>query len=143
MSRVPPRCVALAVLTVADGYALQHRDDLPTIAAPGCWGLFGGSVGDDETPVAAIRREIREELDLDLDLGHWRELWRVLYVVPFWGEPVHHVVFAADITGCWHRHVLGEGQGTGVFPIDALPEPMEPVVIAMLQRYHDQERRSR
>ena len=128
------------MLTVGGRYALQHRDDLPTVAAPGRWALFGGSVDDGEPPEIAIRREVREELGLDV--ADWRLLWRVRYYVPFWDAEVHHFIFAADVTEIWPRHVLDEGQGTDVFAIDALPTPMEPVVIAMLERFHDEAHRA-
>lgn len=131
--------IVLAVLTVGSRYALQHRDDLPTVAAPGCWALFGGSVDEGEVPEAAIRREVREELALDV--VDWRLLWRVRYYVAFWDAEVHHFIFAADITEMWPQHVLHEGQATDVFAIDALPTPMDPAVIAMLERHHDEAHR--
>ena len=56
------------------------------------------------------------------------------------GTPEGVVLYAADVTGLWARHVLHEGQAAGLFPIDGLPRPMEPVVVALLERYHDQER---
>ena len=46
--------VALAILTVGDGYALQHRDDIPSIAAAGHWALFGGTVADGEEPATWV-----------------------------------------------------------------------------------------
>jgi 8-oxo-dGTP pyrophosphatase MutT (NUDIX family) len=45
---------------------LQHRSkDAPTY--PDQWGFFGGSIENNETPVDAIRREIKEELGLSLE----------------------------------------------------------------------------
>ena len=134
--RHAPASVALAIMTVAGRYALQLRDDRPDIAAPGHWALFGGSLDGDETPRLAVRREIREELALEVT--DWRELWRVRYYVPFRDAEVLHFIFAADVTEVWARHVLHEGQATGLFPIDDLPRPMEPVVVALLERYHEQ-----
>ena len=133
--RHAPAAVALAIMTVAGRYALQLRDDRPDIAAPGHWALFGGSLDGDETPRLAVRREIREELALEVT--DWRELWRVRYYVPFRDAEVLHFIFAADVTDVWARHVLHEGQATGLFPIDGLPRPMEPVVVALLERYHE------
>jgi 8-oxo-dGTP diphosphatase len=133
-ARVVPRAVVLAILTVGDAYALQHRDERPDVASPGHWALFGGAVQDGETAVAAIRREIGEELGLDVE--RWRDLWTVRCAVPFWGAEVPHHIYAADVTAVWERHVLGEGQAAAVFPISALPRPMEPLVIALLERYH-------
>jgi 8-oxo-dGTP pyrophosphatase MutT (NUDIX family) len=130
---VPPEIV-LAILTVSDGYVLQLRDNLPTIASPGCWGLFGGGIDEGEDPAAAIRRDIREELGLDIT--DWRELWAVRHYVPFCDAVVRHVIFVADVTGFWKKHVLGEGQATGVFRIDELPHPTPPIVSALLERYH-------
>ena len=134
--RHAPAAVALAIMTVAGRYALQLRDDRPDIAAPGHWALFGGSLDGDETPRLAVRREIREELALDVT--DWRELWRVRYYVPFRDAEVLHFIFAADVTDVWARHVLHEGQAAGLFHIDGLPHPMEPVVVALLERYHEQ-----
>ena len=133
-ARGSPPSIALAVLTVSGGYALQLRDNVPTIASPGYWALFGGAIDGGESPPAAIRREIREELSLDV--AEWRELWRVRYYVPFWDALVAHWVFAADLTVLWPTHVLREGHATGVFAIDDLPQPIEPIVTALLERYH-------
>ena len=44
---------------------LQHRtDDAPTF--PGLWCLFGGGIEENESPEASVRRELREELQLEL-----------------------------------------------------------------------------
>ena len=134
---IPP-AVALAILTVGDGYALQLRDDVPTIASPGRWALFGGSLNTGEPARTGIRREIFEELRLDI--CDWRQLWTVLYHVPFYDSVVPHVVFAADVTWTWAKHVLQEGQAAQVFGIGELPQPMDPIVSALLERYHDQVR---
>jgi 8-oxo-dGTP pyrophosphatase MutT (NUDIX family) len=135
-----PAAVALAILRVGGLYVLQLRDNRPDVASPGFWALFGGSLDGNETPLAAIRREIREELALDVT--EWDELWRVRYYVPLRDAEVLHHIFAADVTDVWARHVLYEGQAAGLFPIDDLPQPIEPVVVALLERYHDRVRPS-
>ena len=45
-----------------DSYLLQLRDNNPTIVYPGCWGLFGGSIEEGESPREAIARELQEEI---------------------------------------------------------------------------------
>ncbi len=56
-----------AIIMVEDGrYLMQLRDDIPRIFYPGFWGCFGGAVTSGEEPVAALRRELREELEFEL-----------------------------------------------------------------------------
>lgn len=60
------RWCAAALLVTPDGrYLMQLRDDKPAILLPGHWALFGGTVDPGETPEAAMRRELEEELELE------------------------------------------------------------------------------
>ncbi|MFI4987569.1 MAG: NUDIX domain-containing protein [Alphaproteobacteria bacterium] len=55
-----------ALLLLRDGrYVLQLRSAKPSIWYPGHWGLFGGAVDRGERPLAALRRELREELEYE------------------------------------------------------------------------------
>ncbi len=58
--------VAALILVENDGYLMQHRDLKPQIWHPGCWGLFGGAIESGEDEVAALTRELDEELELKL-----------------------------------------------------------------------------
>lgn len=51
---------------------LQQRDEKPDLDYSSWWTIFGGYVEEEETPEAAIRRELREELDLEVPLTFWR-----------------------------------------------------------------------
>jgi len=56
------RTTAGIVLVDADGLILmQLRDDIPTIADPGCWVIPGGELDSNETPEDGARREFLEE----------------------------------------------------------------------------------
>ena len=44
---------------------LQHRDN-NTSWYPNHWGIFGGQIEKDETPEQAARREIKEEVGIEL-----------------------------------------------------------------------------
>lgn len=60
---VPGDAVA-AILTLDDGrYIMQLRDARPDIFFPAHWGCFGGAVEPGEDTVAALRRELFEELE--------------------------------------------------------------------------------
>jgi 8-oxo-dGTP pyrophosphatase MutT (NUDIX family) len=71
----PPAAVPLAINDAAaaiirvepDGYLLQLRDAKPEIWYPSCWALFGGGVEPGEDPVVALKRELLEELELDIE----------------------------------------------------------------------------
>ena len=55
--------VALAMLQREGRWLMQLRDEIPSIVAPGCWGLFGGHLEAGETPEQAVRRELMEEIN--------------------------------------------------------------------------------
>ena len=55
--------VVKALIVGPDGrYLMQLRDDIPRIAYPGHWSLFGGAVELGESDESGIRRELEEEL---------------------------------------------------------------------------------
>lgn len=65
-----------AIITLDDGrYLMQLRDDKPGIFYPDHWGLFGGAIDPGEEPEAALRRELREELNLEAGpLGYFTRM---------------------------------------------------------------------
>src|SRR5262245_39620294 len=69
-SREPLRvsnAVAAIIVVDRERYLMQLRDDVPGIWYPGHWGLFGGAVDAGEDEMAALRLELREELELELE----------------------------------------------------------------------------
>ncbi|WP_398328366.1 NUDIX domain-containing protein [Vulcanococcus sp.] len=53
--------VALALLQRDGRWLMPLRDEIPSIVAPGCWGLFGGHLDPGETPEHGLWRELLEE----------------------------------------------------------------------------------
>lgn len=45
---------------------LYLRDDKPTIPYPGYWDLFGGAIEKGESDLEAIKREVKEEIDISV-----------------------------------------------------------------------------
>ncbi len=111
-----PTNAAAALIVVDDEkLLLQHRDHIEGIIYPGYWGCFGGALDGDESPVAALRRELKEELNLDA--GEPSYFTAVNYDFRFCGKGTtlreYYVVpIAAVDVG---RLVLGEGQGMATF----------------------------
>jgi len=56
---------ANAFITHNKKILLLHRDNIPTISNPNMWGSIGGMVEDGETFDDGIKREIKEETNLE------------------------------------------------------------------------------
>ena len=63
-----PRIEVVAAVFYRDGKVLACRR-APGKSAAGMWEFPGGKVDDDETPEAALAREIREELGIFISVG--------------------------------------------------------------------------
>jgi 8-oxo-dGTP pyrophosphatase MutT (NUDIX family) len=110
-----------AIITVEDGrYLMQLRDDIPRIFYPGHWGCFGGALGPGEDGIEALRRELAEELEmqmpaaeefitLDFDLAKLgqKQCYRAYYEIK---------VTEAEVS----RYVLHEGAEMRLFAPDDL-----------------------
>ncbi|HUL90786.1 MAG TPA: NUDIX domain-containing protein [Burkholderiales bacterium] len=63
-----PADAVAGLLVLEDGrYVMQLRDARPNIFYPSHWGCFGGAVDLGERPLEALRRELREELEYEIE----------------------------------------------------------------------------
>ncbi len=104
------RHVAIAILHRPNQFLLQLRDDPPAaIIFPGLWGLFGGHMEGNETPLEAVQRELQEEIG---------------YTPPglalfnaYCSETVVRNVFHAPLEVSLESLVLGEGQAMALLTV--------------------------
>ncbi len=66
MRVIRKRDVALIVLVDNEGRIILQLRDEKAPRFPGYWGFFGGGIKPNETPVEAVKREIKEELSINL-----------------------------------------------------------------------------
>lgn len=105
-----PSDAVAALLVRADGrYVMQLRDAKPDIFYPDHWGCFGGAVDPGERPEEALRRELREELELEMPAA--REFTRFDFDFRAVGHArtsrIYYEVAVSDLA--WQRFVLHEG----------------------------------
>jgi 8-oxo-dGTP pyrophosphatase MutT (NUDIX family) len=99
--RCQPAAAALIVLPDRR-YVLQLRDNLPTVFFPGHWGAFGGAMNDGETPLETLRRELQEELAVDVTEDQISYVTRLDFDLSFIGQ---------GVIGRWFYEVrMTEGQ---------------------------------
>jgi len=115
---------------------LQLRDNKPDIAAPGEWSLFGGMIFKGEEPLETIKREIAEELCIDIkkfELLKFED-----YYSNFEKTMIRTWFFVADITEFWPFHKLTEGQEAKSFTFEQLKDLTMPTVMKkILEYFHD------
>ena len=114
--------VAAIVVVDQDRYLMQLRDDIPGIWYPGHWGLFGGAIDTGEDEIAALRRELREEL----------ELQALVHASP---SPAHHPL-GRDVIPAEAGMTLWQRQ-SGHAIVTCSSEPRCPRNVGRCPRDHD------
>lgn len=114
--KLAPANAVAAILVLDDGrYVMQLRDAKPGIFYPGHWGCFGGAVDQNEEPLEALRRELAEELELEL--GRAEKFTRFDFDFAALGHPsVYRIYYEARLSQeKFSRLVLHEGAELGAF----------------------------
>jgi 8-oxo-dGTP pyrophosphatase MutT (NUDIX family) len=116
----PSNAVAALLLREDGGYIMQLRDAKEEIFFPGHWGCFGGAVDPGEEPAEALRRELREELALDIE-GASRFTRIDLDFSPLGRGAMYRVYYEIVVPdAAFRRVVLGEGAEVRAFPVAEL-----------------------
>lgn len=132
---------AVAAIVVVDHarYLMQLRDDIPNIWYPGHWGLFGGAVEEGEDEIAALRRELNEELELEVVTA---ELFARFDfdLTPMGLKRYFRAYYEVPISAAAHeRLVLHEGAGMQAFAGDdalSLPRLSPYDSFALFMHHH-------
>ena len=110
-----------AVIYSKDKILLQLRDQKPNIFYPGVWGLFGGGVDDGEKPIDALKRELLEEIGLEIKSA------KLLFS---WNHDKYNSIlhfFLVPLTVELEKLCLNEGQGMDLFSIEQIKRlPITP-----------------
>jgi 8-oxo-dGTP pyrophosphatase MutT (NUDIX family) len=116
----PSDAVAALLLDEKGRYIMQRRDEKDGIFYPGHWGCFGGAVESGESPLEALRRELREELELEI--GEAERFTQIDFdFAPIGHGKVVRVYFETRVSeGAFRSLVLHEGAELGVFAGDEL-----------------------
>ena len=112
--KTEPVEVALAILHTSDRFLMQLRDNIPGIAYPGYWGLFGGHLEPGEVPEVALKRELIEEINYTPpSLSLFRSYLN--------SDLIRHV-YHAPLTVELNQLVLGEGWDMGLLTLEDIQQ---------------------
>lgn len=115
----------------------QLRDDKPTVLFPSYWGLIGGGIEENETPLEAMKRECIEEIELNLQnliyIGKF--YFKKVYLNNKWVTGDYEVFnFKEEINLPIEKIRLNEGQKLSYFNFKEImklkiPEPIRDFMI--------------
>lgn len=95
----PANAVAAILVDEGGDYFLQLRDSVPHIFFPGHWGCFGGALNPGEQPLAALQRELAEELELQANPAKTKPFTRMDFDFSPLGKPkVYRMYFEVTMS---------------------------------------------
>ncbi len=110
-----PKEVVVILPYVNNKVLLQLRDIKEDISFPGCWGFFGGSIDDGETPDDASTRELFEEIGYRPAIMHKLGFERI----PDLGNTASHA-YCCQLTIPINEIKLKEGLDLGLFSLEEI-----------------------
>jgi 8-oxo-dGTP pyrophosphatase MutT (NUDIX family) len=131
------------VLVVQDNhYLLQHRNDIPTIAYPGTYTIWGGTVEPGEEPLQGALRELLEETGIHANAVDLIKLceFEVISVGPETrGQTIRAYAYALELASDQELHCY-EGQGIISLKIGLpLPEKLNEYAVKAIEAYESHE----
>ena len=124
-----------AIITINKKYFLQLRDNKKNIFFPGFWGLFGGRLDKNELHSKAIKREIKEETNLNVKVI--RKILTVDFSMVGLKKERNIIYYDCEVLNN-KKIILSEGQKYNFFPFDQIKKikiiPMDFVAISC--HYH-------
>lgn len=126
---------AIALICFDDKILLFHRDNLPTIESPDCWGLPGGAAESGETADQTIKRELIEEISyvpLNLSFAfNTQDIHRDTAAI--------YMAFVDETEAQLFKIGSGEGQEIKFFTLDeALQLKLTPALGIYLSKFRNQ-----
>jgi len=121
---------AKAIITVNKKYLLQLRDNKRNIFFPGFWGLFGGRLDKKELQTKAVKREIKEETNLNVKVV--RKILAVDFTMIGLKKERNIIYFDCKVLNN-KKIILGEGKKYNFFSFNQVKKlkiiPMDFVAI--------------
>lgn len=112
--RLYPKNAVASIIKYNDKYLLQLRDSKNNIFFPNMWGLFGGAIEDNETYLCGLKREINEELNIDIKKKKIEFITNITFEVK--KKCIERYIYYFEINQNQHDKLkISEGQKIGFF----------------------------
>ena len=122
---------AKGIITFKDRYFLQLRDNKKNIFFPNYWGLFGGRVDSNELQIKAVKREIKEETNLNIKVT--REILKIDFNMIGLKKKRNIIYYDCKVIDKNKKIILTEGQKYNFFSFEQIKKikiiPMDFVAI--------------